>query len=150
MPVTIFPSPEKVGRIRDRSTTSHETLFDEVALNLSCASNSLPEPRSIKIANRDESQLLLTHHSFKDLDSSATAPRVAPSPNGFVHGIIHTFQQDLHLVLRPDDVWQAVITQFAFYVTGHAEELRSKFVAHTGTKYLVLLAKDTPCDRHAM
>jgi hypothetical protein len=52
-------------------------------------------------------------------------------------------------VLRANDVWQTVITQFAFYVTGHAEELRSKFVAHTGTKHPVLLAKDTPYDGHS-
>jgi hypothetical protein len=145
MPVTIFPSPEKTGCIRDPSTISHHALFSELALNLSCTNNSFPNARSIKIANRDKANLLVTHHSFSDLNSSATAPRIVPYPKGFVHGIIHAFQQDLHLVLRPDDVCLAVITQFAFYVTGHAEELRSKFVAHEGTKNLVLEVGETPC-----
>jgi hypothetical protein len=142
MPVTIFPFPEKVGHIRDPSTTSHTTLFSKVALNLSCTKNSFPESHSTKIANRDKARLNVTHHSLSDLDSSPTAARILPYPNGFVHGIIHAFQQDLHLVLRPDDAWQAVISQFAFYVTGHTEELRSKLVAHTGTKHLVLAARD--------
>jgi hypothetical protein len=41
-------------------------------------------------------------------------------------------------VLRPDDVWLAVTTQFSFYVGGHAEALRKQFVAHEGKVELVL------------
>jgi hypothetical protein len=133
MPAAILPSPEKVGCIRNPSTTSYQTVFNEIALNLSCTNNSFPQSHSTKIANREKFHLHITHHSFEDFDSSATAPRIAPYLNGFVYSIFHTLQQELLLVLRPDNVWQAVITQFAFYVTGHAEELRSKFVVHTGT-----------------
>ena len=32
------------------------------------------------------------------------------------------------LVWRPDDVWQAILTQFSFYVTHNSEKLRDKFV----------------------
>jgi hypothetical protein len=145
MPVTIPLSRESWSYPRPL-TTSHTTVFSEIALNLSYTNNSFPEPLFTKIANRNKSQINVAHHSFSHLNSSATAPRIGSGlGNGFVHGIIHAFQQDLHLVLRPNDVWQAVISQFAFYVTGHAEELRSKFVAHTGTEHLVLEARETLC-----
>ena len=35
-------------------------------------------------------------------------------------------------MLRPDDVWLATLTQFNFYVNGHADEMRSMFVQHDG------------------
>ncbi|TFB05123.1 hypothetical protein CCMA1212_002418 [Trichoderma ghanense] len=50
--------------------------------------------------------------------------------NGFVEGIIRAFQQDLHLVLRPDD--------FSFYVNGHAEKMRKFFVSHERKKQLIV------------
>jgi len=93
-------------------------------------------------------------HSFTDLDvsskqdtttgppSQATPgtkkPTLIPYGNGFVDGILRAFQQDLHLVLRPDDVWLAIVTQFSFYVNGHAEELRGSFVPHEGKEVLVI------------
>ncbi|ETR98544.1 hypothetical protein M419DRAFT_88640 [Trichoderma reesei RUT C-30] len=77
------------------------------------------------------------HHSFGDVDHNE-ALKVVPYNNGFVNGIIRAFQQDLHLVLRPDDVWLAIMGQFSFYVNGHAEELRSYFVEHQGRKKLVV------------
>jgi hypothetical protein len=53
-----------------------------------------------------------------------------------VNGTIRAFQQDLHLVLRPDDVWLAITMQFRFYVAGHAEEMRSKLVKHAGKMHI--------------
>jgi hypothetical protein len=44
----------------------------------------------------------------------------------------------LHLVLRPDDVWLAITTQFSLYVKRHAEKLRAKFVKHDGKKNLMV------------
>ena len=63
---------------------------------------------------------------------------VIPYGNGFVRGAICAFEQDLHLVLRPDDIWLAILTQFSLFVNNKAEELRSKFVAHEGKKDLIL------------
>lgn len=57
---------------------------------------------------------------------------VVPQNNGFVHGILRAFQQGLHLVLRPDDLWLAILTQFSQYVKGNSKELRKSFVAHEG------------------
>jgi hypothetical protein len=77
------------------------------------------------------------HSSFKDIDQ-ATGAKPIPSSRGLLGGIVRAYQQDLHLVLRPDDVWLAVTTQFSFYVGGHAKALRKQFVAHEGKVELVL------------
>ncbi|KAF9529371.1 hypothetical protein CPB83DRAFT_875519 [Crepidotus variabilis] len=47
-----------------------------------------------------------------------------------------------HLVLRPDDIWMAILCQFNFFVNANSEELRSSFVAHEGKKTLEVVDKD--------
>jgi len=58
------------------------------------------------------------------------------SENGFVHAVINAYNGHHNLILRPDDVWLAVMVQFAFYLQANAEELRSQFVDHKGTTEL--------------
>jgi len=45
------------------------------------------------------------------------------------------------LILRPDDFWQAIVTQFSFYVNANAEALRDKIVDHEGKKELVVVVE---------
>ncbi|KAL6416122.1 hypothetical protein AUP68_00335 [Ilyonectria robusta] len=113
MPTVIRPQPSKVGRSQDRVfRTSRELLT--------------------KISYQD-SYLPVLHSSFADLGSSdSPSLGVVHYENGFVHTVLHAFQQDLHLELRPDDVWLAILSQFSFFVKRHGEELRSTFVAHEG------------------
>ncbi|TGO37124.1 hypothetical protein BHYA_0105g00150 [Botrytis hyacinthi] len=66
------------------------------------------------------------------------ASKIFPSGNGLVHTCLEAYNQHRHLVLRPDDIWMAIVTQFSFYVNKHSEELRSFFVAHEGKKELVI------------
>lgn len=63
--------------------------------------------------------------------------------NGFVNTVSRAYNQHHKLVLRPDDVWLAITTQFSAYVNGNAEELRSKFVGHSGKKQLVAVQMAT-------
>ncbi|KAF8803981.1 hypothetical protein BYT27DRAFT_7225465 [Phlegmacium glaucopus] len=49
----------------------------------------------------------------------------------------------IDLMVRPDDVWIAILGQFNFYVNAHAEELRSHFVQHEGKKELIVKAEGT-------
>ena len=58
--------------------------------------------------------------------------------NGFVYAATNAYNGHHNLVLRPDDVWIAITTQFASYVNGNAEELRKHFVHHEGKKALVV------------
>ncbi|RPD61330.1 hypothetical protein L227DRAFT_610364 [Lentinus tigrinus ALCF2SS1-6] len=62
--------------------------------------------------------------------------RIAPLTNGFVHAVLEAWASHMHLRIRPDDVWVAILNQFNFYVNAHAEELRRYFVAHDGRKGL--------------
>ncbi|KIM39032.1 hypothetical protein M413DRAFT_419457 [Hebeloma cylindrosporum] len=58
--------------------------------------------------------------------------------NGFVNSVRQAYNCHQHLILRPDDVWIAVLGQLNFYVNAHAEELRSQFVKYEGKKELVV------------
>lgn len=63
---------------------------------------------------------------------------VYPTPKGFVGAASYAYSQHHDLVLGPDDVWQAIVTQFSFFVQGHAEELRHRFVSREGKKELIV------------
>lgn len=63
-----------------------------------------------------------------------------PKGNGLVHTITTAYNQHHALVLRPDDIWLCILTQFNLFVNGEgkAEQLRSVFVAHEGKKELAI------------
>ncbi|KAJ7148048.1 hypothetical protein C8R43DRAFT_889125, partial [Mycena crocata] len=53
--------------------------------------------------------------------------------------VITAYKQHHALVIRPDDVWLAMLCQFNFSVNANAEVLRGTFVAHEGQKELVVM-----------
>jgi len=57
---------------------------------------------------------------------------------GLVSALVEAYNRHHELVLRPDDLWQAILTQFSFYVNANAEELRDRFVEFEGQKELVV------------
>lgn len=65
-----------------------------------------------------------------------TNTNITPSSNGFVWSAFHAYSSHHHLVLRPEDIWFAILTQLSFYINAHAEELRAFFVSHEGKKEL--------------
>lgn len=70
----------------------------------------------------------------------AAKEKVIAAPRGLVSAITEAYNRHHNLILRPDDIWQAILTQFSFYVTGSAEALRDKFVDFQGKKTLVVEA----------
>ena len=44
--------------------------------------------------------------------------------NGFVNTIVQAYSSHHHLILRPDDVWLSIMTQFSAYVEGNSETLK--------------------------
>ncbi|KAF7377319.1 hypothetical protein MSAN_00152500 [Mycena sanguinolenta] len=70
--------------------------------------------------------------------SEDTVFKIVPNTNGFVNTVVSAWSQHYALVIRPDDVWLAIISQFSFYVNGNAELLRANFVAHEGKKKLTV------------
>ncbi|KAH8168124.1 hypothetical protein CIB48_g173 [Xylaria polymorpha] len=150
MPVTTRPSPSTVGKNRDREITSNAddaTVFDTVTSD--CHSPYEGNPRRSRAVPR-------MSNSFRDtgfrgfpiiassvdpgtgVNTESTKNNVSIYSNGFVHGIIRAFNQDLHLVIRPDDVWQAILSQFSLFINGNAERLRHMFVTHEGKRTLTV------------
>lgn len=74
--------------------------------------------------------------SFEDLDEPKE--EVYGCKNGFVDTVIKAYSNHHHLVLRPDDLWIAILTQVNIYVNIHAEEFRDMFVRHEGRKDLTV------------
>ncbi|KAJ6479011.1 hypothetical protein C8R45DRAFT_933786 [Mycena sanguinolenta] len=70
-------------------------------------------------------------------------PDIVPYKNGFVAALVDAYTQDRALVIRPDDVWLAILTQFNFFVNANAELLRASFVAHEEKKELVIVTVGT-------
>ncbi|KAK6822741.1 hypothetical protein PG987_014286 [Apiospora arundinis] len=76
----------------------------------------------------------ITQDSFRRRDLRES--HISASKNGFVWAAYHAYSTHHHLVLRPEDIWFAILTQLSFYINAHAEDLRSFFVVHEGQKEL--------------
>ncbi|OCK79451.1 hypothetical protein K432DRAFT_455361 [Lepidopterella palustris CBS 459.81] len=152
MRITIKPTPELVGRHADPKVESFDALFCETSKGWA----SLEQITDWFTGKPDKLECRrIIQLSFGDLNivRSSTANAFAaifglsgirkssvviPYRNGFVNVILRAFQQDFHLILRPDDMWLSILTQFSMYVNGHAEELRSIFVACEGKERLTI------------
>ncbi|KAG2148746.1 uncharacterized protein EDB93DRAFT_1144715 [Suillus bovinus] len=64
---------------------------------------------------------------------------IMPKPNGFVHTVLEAYNNHRALILRPDDVWTAILIQFSFFVNANAEQLRAHFAVHDGLEELVII-----------
>lgn len=57
---------------------------------------------------------------------------------GLVSTVVLAYNTHHQLVLRPDDFWQAILTQLSFYIQARAEALRDRIVDFQGQKTLVI------------
>lgn len=71
--------------------------------------------------------------------SSSNTPKLRADTNGFINSAISAYNSHHHLILRPEDIWLAILTQFSSYVNAHSEDLRGSFVAHKGKKELKIV-----------
>ncbi|KAH6616593.1 hypothetical protein C7974DRAFT_465767 [Boeremia exigua] len=81
-------------------------------------------------------QIIQSSYSKETLQQTHTSP----SRNGLVYAAYHAYSAHHHLIIRPEDVWFAILSQLNFYINAHAEELRDHFVAHKGQKKLEVYA----------
>ena len=77
--------------------------------------------------------------SFDDLEDKY----VSANNNGFVNAAYMAYSHHYHLRIRPEDVWASILTQLSFYINANAEKLRKHFVAHKGSKTLVVQVDGT-------
>ncbi|KAH7303656.1 hypothetical protein B0I35DRAFT_446370 [Stachybotrys elegans] len=71
-------------------------------------------------------------------DSELERIKLSVQDHGLVRAAYYAYSEHYHLVLRPEDIWVAILTQFSFYVNANSEKLRSSFVSHKGKKGLIL------------
>ncbi|KAJ6569267.1 hypothetical protein B0H19DRAFT_938030 [Mycena capillaripes] len=76
-------------------------------------------------------------------DLEGKIPNLIPNENGFVATLLEAYTQDRALIIRPDDVWLAILSQFNFFLNARAELLRANFVAHEGTRELLIVTEGT-------
>ncbi|CAL8075349.1 unnamed protein product [Orchesella dallaii] len=58
--------------------------------------------------------------------------------DGFVPTVVEAYNNHLYLIIKPDDIWAAIMAQFSFYINKNAEKYRSKFVNFEGQRELVI------------
>lgn len=118
MPVTLQVVDHQATGWTQEKTPDSEKLLAEA-----CPKHSRRSKRLI--------QTSFTRRQFRE-------GHISSSNNGFVWAAYHAYSYHHHLIIRPEDVWFAILTQLSFYINAHAEELRSFFVAHEGRKHLHL------------
>lgn len=64
----------------------------------------------------------------------------ANSSNGLIGTVLMAYNEHHHLVLRPDDIWTAILTQFSRFMNAGAEELRHRFVVHKSKEDATVVA----------
>lgn len=62
---------------------------------------------------------------------------------GFIQTVLDCYRNHHKLVLRPDDIWIAIMVQWSIFVNSRAEELRHRFVNHNGTQELAVVIDST-------
>ncbi|KAJ6569351.1 hypothetical protein B0H19DRAFT_1256995 [Mycena capillaripes] len=105
---------------------------------------SLPNVDGSYVSNSDHcTNDMLIQPLLSGRNLGAKIPNLIPNPNGFVATLLEAYTQDRALVIRPDDVWHAILSQFNFFVSARAELLRANFVAREGKRELVIVTAGT-------
>jgi hypothetical protein len=137
MNVTAMKAPIPAITFKGTSNDVQPTKFAGIARGYIKGGDTLPEViKNCKAFDRD----------FDTIVQTSTIPEttyICRAHNGLVSAIVKAYNTHHNLVLRPDDIWQAILTQFSFYVNANAEALRDKFVDFEGKKKLVIATGGT-------
>ncbi|KAF9552927.1 hypothetical protein CPC08DRAFT_714199 [Agrocybe pediades] len=101
MPVTFKAAPHPANKVKPAYRS------------LNTADDLLAWTWCEKVRTMRSEELLLSSLVNPDLS------RIDPSHNGFVNTVVDAYNTHHHLVLRPDDVWIAMLGQFKLYVNAH-------------------------------
>ncbi|KAF2220479.1 hypothetical protein BDZ85DRAFT_27384 [Elsinoe ampelina] len=123
MPVTL--------NIASHGAEAFKSYFVHTAEELFAGSCERYQTNSSGLIQTSVSQSFLDHNN------------VSSSTNGFVWAAFQAYSNHHHLVIRPEDVWFAILSQLCFYINAHAEELRHIFVSHEGRKEVEVKAFGT-------
>ncbi|KAF5606577.1 uncharacterized protein FSUBG_5976 [Fusarium subglutinans] len=77
------------------------------------------------------------------INGSLEENHVTASKNGLVWSCFYAYSTHHHLIIRPEDVWFAMITQLSVYINANSERMRDFFVSHEGQKKLEVIDNST-------
>ena len=147
MPITFCPSGKRPKAVhRFVPATDAENLLRNSTWRYSTARRCgvvLQSSFGAKASNAGDIGFVMAHKSPReavDLGKQAVYP--VSHGNGFVDTAIIAYNEHHHLVLRPDDVWMSILSQFSLYANANAEALRHLFVQHERKKVLSLDIRD--------
>ncbi|KAK3997322.1 hypothetical protein QBC44DRAFT_229694 [Cladorrhinum sp. PSN332] len=116
MSSTIFPSSNPPEQARLSSTYTRATSTQLLLSSLT--THDISPPNYGRRASSSSSRSRLTNppqpiqsSSFTNLNHTST---LYSSKNGLVHSILEAYNNHHNLVLRPDDIWLAILTQLSF------------------------------------
>ncbi|KAK4190374.1 hypothetical protein QBC35DRAFT_377960 [Podospora australis] len=134
MPVTIHPSPHPA-----ESALLHPypraTSPEQLLASITTHESPFPSPPSSPGARRRRTIL---QSSFSSPPSRTSSVVVHAAKNGLVYTILEAYNHHHNLLLRPDDVWVAILSQLSVYINGSSSSLRHLFVGHQGRKELFI------------
>ncbi|KAG1734608.1 hypothetical protein EDB19DRAFT_1638957 [Suillus lakei] len=124
------------------SSDSSQTKCDSSIMFSTASHNARPFPKTQSMSALqflEQACPDVYAYTLEILHSSMRIPfeDVKPHRNGFVHTILECYNDHRALIIRPDDVWLAIMTQFSCFVNGNAEAFQSLFLE--GKKELSLV-----------
>ena len=122
MPLTFTLVPHAANEVQGIAPITPELLLRQAAHET--FKKNYSSMFSSSFGDSDQKHLLIVDH--------------VGSPNGLVNTVLVAHNKHHALVLRPDDIWLAIVSQFSFFVNKHAEQLRGRFVAHEGQEKISL------------
>ncbi|CAL8075355.1 unnamed protein product [Orchesella dallaii] len=128
-----YPTP---SRIRTNQTCDQAPVADLIE-NFR---EGLELRRGIKVVNESSTIVktlpgirIIQHTQF----SNETLTLTFNYP-GFVPTVVEAYNNHFNLIITPDGIWAAIMTQFSFYINKNAEKYRSKFVKIEAQRELVI------------
>jgi hypothetical protein len=90
----------------------------------------------------DLRNVICLHHSFKNIHDKT----LCPARTGCVGMLLDAYANHHGIILRPDDIWQMIITQFSFYLQARVEYFKKILVDFEKPKTLrVCVPGDISC-----
>jgi hypothetical protein len=127
MPVTVRPSDRKAESWACRGTDSRFTHVTSPEQLLSTTISNDGDLVNKTAESRQKEQTVkksMIQSSFADVDRESS---LFATKNGLVHACIEAYNEHHKLVIRPDDVWLAILTQLSVHINADAERLRKLF-----------------------
>ncbi|CAL8133301.1 unnamed protein product [Orchesella dallaii] len=128
------PATATTFRTCDKSpkNISVYNFYEKFPTNSSQIIKSLKEYRN---RNREQWRSYLQDDP-EILQSTQFSPKSLPY-SGFVKTVLKCYNNHFNLIIRPDDIWTAIMSQFSYYLNKNVEKFRNEFVNFEEKRELV-------------